>query len=88
MSLISGRRVRGRQYPWGFVEVDNPKHSDFALLRSSSSHVFTNSETTDLRIFFTKFSLFCFSIRQKLSIEIKNANIIAFHNRERHFKAF
>jgi len=30
---ISGRRVRGRQYPWGFVEVDNPKHSDFALLR-------------------------------------------------------
>jgi len=30
---ISGRKVRGRQYPWGFVEVDNPKHSDFALLR-------------------------------------------------------
>ena len=30
---IQGRKVRGRQYPWGFVEVDNPKHSDFALLR-------------------------------------------------------
>ena len=30
---IAGRKVRGRQYPWGFVEVDNPKHSDFALLR-------------------------------------------------------
>ena len=30
---IAGRKVRGRQYPWGFVEVDNPKHSDFAQLR-------------------------------------------------------
>ena len=26
--------------------------------RSSSSHVFTNSETTNLRFFFTKFSVF------------------------------
>merc|ERR1712029_587139 len=30
---VAGKKVRGRQYPWGFVEVDNPKHSDFALLR-------------------------------------------------------
>ena len=30
---VNGKKVRGRQYPWGFVEVDNPKHSDFALLR-------------------------------------------------------
>ena len=30
---IAGKTVRGRQYPWGFVEVDSPKHSDFALLR-------------------------------------------------------
>jgi hypothetical protein len=30
---VNGRKVRGRQYPWGFVEVDNPVHSDFALLR-------------------------------------------------------
>lgn len=30
---VHGRKVRGRQYPWGIVEVDNPKHSDFALLR-------------------------------------------------------
>ena len=30
---IAGKKVRGRQYPWGFVEVDSPKHSDFALLR-------------------------------------------------------
>ncbi len=30
---VAGKKVRGRQYPWGFVEVDNPRHSDFALLR-------------------------------------------------------
>lgn len=30
---VGGRKVRCRQYPWGFVEVDNPEHSDFALLR-------------------------------------------------------
>jgi cell division control protein 11 len=26
---IGGRKVRARQYPWGVVEVDNPRHSDF-----------------------------------------------------------
>ncbi|XP_075542911.1 septin-2-like isoform X3 [Dermacentor variabilis] len=31
---INGRRVRGRLYPWGIVEVENPKHSDFLKLRT------------------------------------------------------
>lgn len=35
---IGGRRVRARQYPWGFVEVDNPKHSDFLAIRSALLH--------------------------------------------------
>uniref|UniRef100_UPI003D9CA780 septin 4a n=1 Tax=Danio rerio TaxID=7955 RepID=UPI003D9CA780 len=29
-----GRRFRGRQYPWGLVEVENPEHSDFLKLRN------------------------------------------------------
>ncbi|KAG5844754.1 hypothetical protein ANANG_G00165910 [Anguilla anguilla] len=29
-----GRRVRGRLYPWGIVEVENPAHSDFLKLRN------------------------------------------------------
>ncbi|KAG9333945.1 hypothetical protein JZ751_009348 [Albula glossodonta] len=29
-----GRRVRGRLYPWGIVEVENPMHSDFLKLRN------------------------------------------------------
>lgn len=29
-----GRRFRGRLYPWGVVEVENPDHSDFLLLRN------------------------------------------------------
>nr|XP_046266337.1 septin-5-like isoform X2 [Scatophagus argus] len=29
-----GRRFRGRAYPWGVVEVEDPVHSDFLLLRN------------------------------------------------------
>lgn len=28
-----GRKVRGRKYPWGVIEVDNPEHCDFVNLR-------------------------------------------------------
>lgn len=35
---IGGRRVRARQYPWGLVEVDNPRHSDFLAIRSALLH--------------------------------------------------
>ena len=31
---IKGRKVRGRAYPWGIVETENPDHSDFVKLRS------------------------------------------------------
>ncbi|ORY35576.1 Septin-domain-containing protein [Naematelia encephala] len=33
--MINGQPVRGRRYPWGVVEVDNPLHSDFSRLRSA-----------------------------------------------------
>lgn len=29
----NGKKIRGRLYPWGIVEVDNPKHCDFTKLR-------------------------------------------------------
>jgi len=29
----AGKRTRGRQYPWGVVEVENPRHCDFSKLR-------------------------------------------------------
>ncbi len=32
---IDGELVRARIYPWGIVEVDNPKHSDFSRLRGA-----------------------------------------------------
>lgn len=28
-----GKKIRGRMYPWGIVEVENPQHSDFTKLR-------------------------------------------------------
>ncbi|WAR13075.1 SEPT7-like protein [Mya arenaria] len=29
-----GKRIRGRQYPWGIVEVENLEHNDFLALRN------------------------------------------------------
>lgn len=31
---IAGKKVRGRQYPWGVVDVENPAHCDFIKLRT------------------------------------------------------
>ncbi|KAF2188031.1 putative septin AspA [Zopfia rhizophila CBS 207.26] len=42
---ICGRKVRARQYPWGVVEVDNPRHSDFLAIRS----VLLHSHLADLK---------------------------------------
>ncbi|EPZ31956.1 Septin domain-containing protein [Rozella allomycis CSF55] len=41
----NGRRKRGRMYPWGFVDVDNPKHSDFSKLKK----VLLNTNLNDLK---------------------------------------
>ncbi|KAF3903519.1 Septin-1 [Arthrobotrys entomopaga] len=35
---VGGRHVRARQYPWGIVEVENPRHSDFLAIRSALLH--------------------------------------------------
>lgn len=31
---IRGKKVRGRKYPWGIVEIENPNHCDFIKLRT------------------------------------------------------
>lgn len=33
--MVGGETIRGRRYPWGIVEVDNPTHSDFTRLRNA-----------------------------------------------------
>jgi septin 7 len=33
VTSADGRRVRGRRYPWGVIEVDNEEHCDFVKLR-------------------------------------------------------
>lgn len=33
IQTADGRVVRGRQYPWGIIEVDNEDHNDFVKLR-------------------------------------------------------
>lgn len=29
---VDGRSVLGRKYPWGIVEIENPRHCDFSKL--------------------------------------------------------
>ena len=36
---VKGRKVRGRMYPWGVVEVENPEHCDFIKLRTMLMYV-------------------------------------------------
>lgn len=31
---VNGKRVLGRKYPWGIVEVENPEHSDFLVVKN------------------------------------------------------
>jgi septin 2 len=31
---VRGKKVRGRLYPWGVVEVENSDHNDFVKLRT------------------------------------------------------
>ena len=31
---VRGKKIRGRQYPWGVIEVENPLHCDFVKLRT------------------------------------------------------
>ncbi|KAI6653832.1 Septin-1-like [Oopsacas minuta] len=30
----NGKKMLGREYPWGIVEVENPEHCDFSFLKS------------------------------------------------------
>lgn len=65
---INGRRVRARQYPWGIVEVENPRHSDFLAIRSAlfHSHLADFKEITEtfVRILMARTSKSC--LRQLL----------------------
>lgn len=46
---LNGKKVRGRQYPWGVVDVENPKHSDFIKLRTMliSTHMQDLKDVTE-----------------------------------------
>lgn len=41
---VKGKKVRGRMYPWGVVEVENPEHCDFIKLRTMLMYVLTCRE--------------------------------------------
>lgn len=35
---VDGRKIPARSYPWGTVEVDNPRHSDFLAVKGALLH--------------------------------------------------
>lgn len=49
---VKGRKVRGRLYPWGVVEVENPDHCDFIKLRTMLMWVCLNIIFYFIIIFF------------------------------------
>lgn len=63
VTTASGAVVRGREYRWGTVDVDNPEHSDFNKLREfvfaehmldlmqSTEHEFYERYRRDMRLF-------------------------------------
>ncbi|KAJ3323241.1 septin 2 [Boothiomyces sp. JEL0866] len=42
---VGGKKVRGRQYPWGVIEVENEEHCDFVKLR----HMLIRSHMEELK---------------------------------------
>ena len=42
---VGGKWMRGRQTKWGFIDVDNPEHTEFPLLRD----VLVRTHTLDLK---------------------------------------
>ncbi|KXS96350.1 hypothetical protein AC578_3079 [Pseudocercospora eumusae] len=74
---IDGKRVRARQYPWGVVEVENPRHSDFLAIRSALLH----SHLADLKEITHDF-LYENYRTEKLSKSVASANEAAGINTE------
>ncbi len=49
IELDGGRKIRGRKYPWGIVDVENLDHCDFVALRKMvvRSHMMDLREVTN-----------------------------------------
>ena len=50
---VRGKKIRGRLYPWGVIEVENPAHCDFVKLRTM---LITHMQDMQEVFFFTKFT--------------------------------
>ncbi|KAL6941270.1 hypothetical protein ACO0RG_002397 [Hanseniaspora osmophila] len=65
-------KIRGRQYPWGFLEVDNPEHNDFVFLKDLiiKQHMEELKEKTD-KVLYEKYrseKLYKVGIKQDNSV--------------------
>ncbi|KAF2346228.1 Septin-type guanine nucleotide-binding (G) domain, partial [Trinorchestia longiramus] len=67
---VAGKRVRGRQYPWGIVEVENAAHCDFVKLRTMliSTHMQDMKEVTQ-DIHYENFRAQCISQMHQVALK-------------------
>ncbi|XP_047495683.1 septin-4-like isoform X1 [Penaeus chinensis] len=70
---VAGKKMRGRQYPWGIVEVENPAHCDFVKLRTMliSTHMQDMKEVTQ-DIHYENFRAQCISQMQQVALKERN----------------
>ncbi|CAC5386141.1 SEPT4 [Mytilus coruscus] len=65
-----GKKIRGRMYPWGIVEVDNPKHCDFIKLRQMliSTHMQDLKDITS-EIHYENYRNLCYHLKSQSLVE-------------------
>ncbi|KAJ1959347.1 Cell division control protein 3 [Dipsacomyces acuminosporus] len=53
LDRADGTKVRGRQYPWGIIEVENENHNDFVALRQMllRTHMEELRDVTDVALY-------------------------------------
>ena len=70
---IDGKRVRGRKYPWGLAQLENPEHCDFLALSDAilHTHLMDLIEVTD-RLHYENYRVRKLTVSGSCATENKN----------------
>lgn len=78
------RVIKARQYPWGLVDVHNPKHSDFPVLKS----VLLGSHLQDLKDLTHDFLYETYRTERLTKVTGKGDNELSFQDTTSHEQSF
>ena len=67
--------IRGRQYPWGVVDIENPAHSDFSYLRRFliQTHMQDLKDVTH-DVHYENYRVACINEMKASGIQVKSAS--------------